>query len=180
MINRDATKTPSWQLGSPYRSAQKQLRDVLRKIPSRYRKAACRQAQAELVLEEYRNAQEQTPVCEYLYGRWRSPEEGDIHVRGYLDRDPTTAKVLPKFRFVKKTAKRIYYVRQEYSTARGYEIKQEIGAVDRQEIDAACTVGSSSWLSGMLGGVACSGSASVGSSVLSSSPVCSDGSSSSS
>src|SRR5215472_5727005 len=37
MINRDATKTPSWQLGSPYRSAQKQLRDVLRKIPSRYR-----------------------------------------------------------------------------------------------------------------------------------------------
>jgi len=139
MINRDATKTPSWQLGSPHRSAQKQLRDVLRKIPSRYRKAACRQAQAELVLEEYRNAQEQTPVCEYLYGRWRSPEEGDIHVRGYvggyLDRDPITAKVLPKFRVVKKTAKRIYYVRQEYSTARGYEIKQEIGAVDRQEIE---------------------------------------------
>src|SRR5215831_13086374 len=75
-------QNPSWQLESPHRSAQKQLRDVLRKIPSRYRKAACRQAQAELVLEEYRNAQEQTPVCEYLYGRWRSPEEGDIHVRG--------------------------------------------------------------------------------------------------
>jgi hypothetical protein len=129
--------TPSWQLGDKYNVAQKQLREALRKIPAHYREAACRQAQAELALEERRD--EQAPAGEYLYGAWREPDHEGIYshgyVGGYLDRDPVTAKVRAKFRIIKKTAKRIHYVRQELVNRSWGPVELEIGSVDRQKLE---------------------------------------------